>query len=407
MKVTNVNISLKGEPYSGPLFLSAIADMDPDDAKVPYGGQQIKPAENGRAELEWPDCAPAGGANASVYVKGASWSGRQLIPASGACEGISVELEPSEPPFYSREVRCKSRSHFQGLWVHSNAFGAEYQRRYGGYGTIPYYATDYIDFAAAGDGAQIRQQLKDAGDSHVMLYLRNGGHGYNEPGQPYGDDQLIPAFQSWDRFDEWLVMVDDVIRDGFVPEYTLYGEGDDGRQWLWDYLPSLLDRMGDGRIKRGLFTVAFDSVWPGSWSVDDMKKGIPRLRAMLGNDAGLAFWFGKPGNVQYMWVESPDDYKQPWMDGLDVVFTTDGREEAECVSLANKARYLVQNPNFTECQPDKPPLFCLVPNSRGERFAAVKEWLTYECTRDPWQVYKPQVDAARARMIAMNWPAWG
>lgn len=347
------------------------------------------------------------------------WAGRLLISCPGyksyesaiaiipnTSEDVTLELEAVAVPFPTRQQACTIRTHFQGLWVTSKAFSSKYQSAFGGNGQIPYYGADYVDFAAAGDGDEILDQLKAAGDTHVMLYVRTGGKGYNQNGQPYGDDQIIPAFQSWDNFDEFLKITDRVIEREMLPLFVVYAEGD-GLQEVKNNWSELITRLGD-RIRRGPILLAWDSLWPGSWSVSDMKEMIPWLRERLGPLGYLAMMFaGGSKESAYLWVEDSNDYTKPWMDGLDIVCQTDGTPEVEGVSLANKAGYMLRHPNYRDFRPDQGTHFIFHDCSRGERYYLVLEWNTYGTVRDPNQTLKPEIDAARERMQIMGYVGWG
>lgn len=75
--------------------------------------------------------------------------------------------------------------------------------------------------------------------------------------------------------------------------------------------------------------------------------------------------------------------------------------------MANKARYMVPSPNFSQCQPDQGGHFLLFDNSQGPRCWLNIEYLTRQCTFDPSQSYKQAVLDARARMKTMNCLGWG
>ncbi len=383
-------------------------DRDPDDAKVLYGFNMSPSYGPGRARAEFPSCVTPGAPTASgnIYVLPPAGFKVKSAPSRayvGQPEWGNVELEPSVPPFPSRLDAISVKVPFQGVYVNSHAFGATYQATYGGNGQIPYYAAALQDFWAAGDGIQVLDQLKDW--PFVMLYCRPGGPGYNEDGQPYGDDQIIPAFDCWGNMDVYKQIADTIIERGQKPCYILWGEGQEGYQWIKDNLVSWVEQMREGydRLRFGPVIVGFDGVWPGSWSVVQMKEMIPRMRSVLGPDAYLGFFFA----ADYLWVENDQDYTKDWMDGLDIVFTSNGPDSAECPSLANKAGYMVPDPNFSTCQPDQGTHFVLHDNSRGPRVWLEGEWATYQTVRDPDQTWKVPVEAARAQMKILGCKGWG
>lgn len=403
------------------MLASARPDSQPDQL-CPVA-VQADPVNPGRAALSW-DNAPSftGAYTITLYVQGyAPIEFRCDLPDPGSHETHGVPPHPGiDPsplpklqggafPFPSRADAIAIRTHFQGLWVESKAYSAQYAADYGGTGPIPYFGAALTDFAAAGDLDQICDQLLAAGDRHAMCYLRPGGPGYNEPGQPYGNDQLIPAADMWGANGElmtavYLPIVDRVIAKGLLPIFVLWGEGQEGLQWIRDHFAFIVQTLGD-RIKRGPVLVAFDGVWPAAWSVDDMQTMIPWMRSVLGPDGFLGFFFA----ADYLWVEDQQDYTKPWMDGLDIVFTSNGTDSATCPSLANKAGYMLPIPNFAaaNCFPDQGWHFLFEDCSRGPRVWLEGEYATYQTVRDPWQTWKPFCDQARARCINLGCTAWG
>lgn len=334
----------------------------------------------------------------------------QGLPSEGAWELRAFNLQPARPAPPVRALACSQRHHFQGGYVNSNRYGAAYQAAYGGPGQIPYFGAAFADFFIVGDGDQVLDQLQGMGDTHVMHYIGHGGPGYNEPGQPYGADQLIQPANCWLDPDVMIAATDSIINRGLLPAFALDGEG--SPEWIEQNFEAFVSRMRAGydRLAYGPVNVCFDGVWPASWSVADMQRMIPWMRAVLGPTGYLCFWFGNgPARNPYLWVIGELDYQQEWCDGLDMVLTTSGVNEADGVSLANKASYMVANPDYSQFQPSAPsPLGCiLVPNSRGERYWGDIEWNTYGTVRDPNQVLKPSIDEARARMQAMKIPCWG
>lgn len=317
--------------------------------------------------------------------------------------GVIIEMEPVSVPFPSRAEAIAVKVPFQGFYVNSHAFGAKYQAVYGGNGQVPFYGAALQDFWAAGDGLQVLDQLSDW--SHVMLYCRPGGPGYNEDGQPYGNDQIIPAFDCWGNMGVYKGIADAIIERGQKPAYIVWGEGQEGYQWIKNNFVSWVQQMCEGydRLRFGPVIIGFDGVWPASWSVDQMKEMIQWMRSVLGPDAFLGFFFA----ADYLWVEDENDYSKDWMDGLDIVFTSNGPDSAECPSLANKACYMVPSPTFSTCVPDHKGPFIFHDSSRGPRVWLEGEYATYQTVRDPNQTWKAFCETARLQSAALGCKGWG
>ncbi len=312
----------------------------------------------------------------------------------------------SHPPIPSRDHVCSIRVPFQGFYIDSPTYGARYQQIYGGPGQVPFFGGAFDAFVAVGEARSIVQQHKAAGFPHCMVNWGHGGAGYNEPGQPYGVDQLIPPGDQTPQ--QFRAAIDVVIDAGLIPVYILDGEGSPAAiHGSLEYQVAEM-RVGYDRIPYGIFLVSYDGVWPAAWTVDQMKAMIPWIRSVIGDTGYLGFMFGNgPAGTPYLWVQDEGDYNQPWMDGLDVVVTTSGPPEAQGVSLANKAQYMVRNPDFSAFQPSFHGPFVFHDCSRGPRFWGDIEWDTYGTVRDPNQMLKAPIAAARQRMIAMNIPIWG
>lgn len=319
------------------------------------------------------------------------------------------------PPPPSRDRAIQIREHFQGDWFQSRTYTAAYQAAYPNAidGAIPYFGASLCDYWIVGDGPQILNQLLKADDiTHVQAFLTMGPPGYNEKGQAYGQDQIVKPSNAWGSdWPSYLAMVDEIIRRGKCPHYVIYAEGDAGYQWTRDNLAEYVQRMqvGYNRLQYGPVSFAFDSVWPDTYSVARMKEAIPFWSSVIRPAGGyLGCWFsGDDRESMYLWVEDETDYTKPWMDGLDVVIGTDGPGEADCISMANKARYMVPNPNFDQCKPDQGGSFLLFDNSQGPRCWLNIEYLTRQCTFDPAQTYKQAVLDARQRMKNLNCLGWG
>src|SRR5262249_25052354 len=148
--------------------------------------------------------------------------------------------------------------------------------------------------------------------------------------------------------------------------------------------------------------IAFDNVWPDGrgWTVDVMKEMIPWLRGILGDTGYLGFFFAR----DYLWVEDQSDYTKAWMDGLDLVFTSNGPDSAECPSIPNKRKYMLRDPQFAAagCFPDQGGHFLFDDCSRGSRVWLEGEYATRQTVFDPNQAWKPFVDARRACCIALG-----
>lgn len=401
MRALNCNIT----PGFTPAMASVLAWSPPGGINIPVA-LRFDPANPARCQIVFADDETAtGGSTLTVWAAGAqAFSAPATIPPLvGNYEGPSIELKAGIPPFPQRLDAISVKVPFQGFYVNSNAFGAKYQAVYGGNGQVPFYAAALQDFWAAGDGLQVLDQLKDW--SHVMLYCRPGGPGYNEDGQPYGNDQIIPAFDCWGNMGVYKQIADTIISRNQKPAYIVWGEGQDGYQWIKDNFVSWCAQMREGydRLRFGPVIVGFDGVWPASWSVDQMKEMIPWMRSVLGNDAYLGFFFAG----DYLWVEDRNDYTKDWMDGLDIVFTSNGPDSAECPSLANKARYMIPSPDFSTCQPDQGGSFIFHECSRGPRVWLEGEWATFQTVRDPNQTWKVPVEQARARMQTLGCLGWG
>lgn len=317
-------------------------------------------------------------------------------------------LIPSIPVVPSRIEVINTITPFQGFFVDSKVFSPGYRLYYKSpTGQVPLFL--FQDFYAVGDGQQVLDQIKSAGFRHVMIMHTRGGDGYNQANQPYGKDQLIPPANQSDE--QWREMIDFIIYNGMLPYYCIMGEGQEGYHLIKDTYKTQIDtlRVGYDRTQYGPCIVVFDGVWPDNWSVDQMKFMIPYMRDIMGNQGYLGFMFGNgPAGRPYMWVEDEGDYHKDWMDGLDIVQTTDGVQEATCPSSANKAGYMIRNPNyFGICRPQWDMPFIFHDNSRGERAYCVIEWATYQTVRDPMQVWKPIVEANRQEMLQLGYKGNG
>jgi hypothetical protein len=311
-----------------------------------------------------------------------------------------------KPP--TRERACSIRVPFQGFYINSPTYGARYQQIYGGPGQVPFFGGAWDAFAAVGEAQSIVDQHKAAGFTHVFVNWGHGGAGYDEPGQPYGANQLIPPGNQTPE--QFLASVDVVIDSGLVPVFIVNGEGNnlDILATFEGFVATL--RTGYDRTAYGPFLVSYDGVWGPSdaWTVDMMTTTIPWMRTIIGPDGYLGFMFANgPAGNPYLYVIDEGDYSKPEFDGLDIVFTTTGPPEAEGVSLADKAQYMVRDPNFSEFQPSFHGPFIFHDCSRGPRFYLVGETRTYQTVRDPNQQQKSIVAVERARMVTMNYPGWG
>ncbi len=205
--------------------------------------------------------------------------------------------------------------------------------------------------------------------------------------------------------DDYRACADSVIKNGFKAIYIVNGE--DGAQEVLDTFQAQHDalQVGYDRTQYGPFLVSFDGVWPAQWTVNQMMTVIPWMHGIIGPQGYLGFMYANgPAGNPYLWVLNSGDYVQPWADGLDIVVTTSGPSEAECVSMANKAQYMADGLNFAAagCQPSFGGHFSLVPNSRGARAWGNIEWNTYGTVRDPNQLLHAAIAAARAMMRRMN-----
>ncbi len=273
---------------------------------------------------------------------------------------------------------------------------------------VPYFGAAFADFAIVDGTAGLLDQIQAWGDTHVMHFCGDNDTGYNENGQPYGVDQIVKPCNSWANMPFYIECADAIIARGLKPMYTLDGEG--GPDWLKANFASWVEAMRTGydRLRFGPVTVAFDGVWPAAWTPQQMMDMIPWMRDVLGPDAYLGFWYGNgPSGNPYLWVNDENDYTQPWCDGLDIVLTTSGPDEALGVSMANKAQYMVRDPNFSEFQPTFHGPFVFHDNSRGPRYWGNVEFLTYQTVRDPNQVYKAPSETQRQQMRTMNVPCAG
>ncbi len=332
-------------------------------------------------------------------------NGREYTPPQ---DGEPLELKAGIPPFPSRAEACSIQIHFQGSYVDSKTYGAVYQAQYGGPGQIPYFGAAFADFAIVDGTTGLLDQIQAWGDTHVMHFCGDNDTGYNENGQPYGVDQIVKPCNSWANMPFYIECADAIIARGLKPMYTLDGEG--GPDWLKANFAAWVQAMRTGydRLRYGPVTVAFDGVWPAAWTPQQMMDMIPWMRDVLGPDAYLGFWYGNgPSGNPYLWVNDESDYAQPWCDGLDIVLTTSGPDEALGVSMANKAQYMVKEPNFSEFQPTFHGPFVFHDNSRGPRYWGNVEFLTYQTVRDPNQVYKAPSETQRQQMRTMNVPCAG
>jgi len=357
--------------------------------------------------------------NTEVKADGYTFNGpRRVDVPQGPYWVPPFLLTPTTPPYPPPPTRAEAiglNLHFQGLWVDSAKYSDAYKAIYGGgqYSQIPYFGSAFQDFYVQGEGQAILDQLKAAGDRHCMVFRTYGGDGYDHPNQAYGAHQLIPPANIQDDA-KWREIIDSIITNNMIPLINVNGEGQAGFNDTMATFQAQCDCLradGVDRMPYVVFLVSWDGAWPGmgdGWSVANMKQGIPFMRSCIGPTGYLGFMFGSPGNgvPPYLYVEDQQDYTKAWMDGLDIVFTTGGPEEAEGVSLANKAGYMVRNPNFSEFQPNQQTYFILQDCSRGPRQWLEGEYLTYQCNYDPAQVYKAAVEAARGRMQRMNIGAW-
>ncbi len=336
---------------------------------------------------------------------------RQPMPPDNVqMEALPMEWKPGIPPFPSRAEACSIQIHFQGSYVDSKAYSAVYQAQYGGPGQVPYFGAAFADFAIMDGIQQLIDQIVRWGDTHVMHYCGIRPEGYNEAGQPYGADQIVKPVVSWSNMPFYIECADGIIARGLKPMYCLDGEG--GPHWLKANFELWVAQMRAGydRLRYGPINIVFDGVWPDGdgWTVEAMMEMIPWMRSVIGPDAYLFFWYGNgPSGTPYLYVQSENDYNEPWCDGLDGVLTTSGPEEAEGVSMANKAQYMVRNSNFSEFQPSFHGPFIMHDCSRGPRFWGDIEFWTYQTVRDPNQVYKAPSETRRQQMRTMNVPCAG
>lgn len=346
--------------------------------------------------------------NVNITAQGYKDSNFRIEVPQGEWYAPPFMMEPSIPAIPSRSEAINVLTPFQGFFVHSKVFSPGYELYYGSTtGGIPFFL--FQDFYAVGDGQQVLDQIKAAGFRHVMIMHTRGGDGYNQANQPYGKDQLIPPANQTDY--QWREMIDFILKNNMLPMYCIMGEGQEGFHNIKDTFQFQVDNLRNGydRTQYGPCYVVFDGVWPDNWSVAQMKFMIPFMRNVLGDSGYLGFMFGNgPAGRPYLWVEDENDYKKDWMDGLDIVGTTNGITEATCPSSANKAAYMIRNPNyFGLCRPEWNIPFIFHDNSRGERAYQVIEWATYQTVRDPMQAWKPIVEANRMQMQQLGYKGWG
>lgn len=323
---------------------------------------------------------------------------------------LAAHGRPAPP---ARLAAISIKEHFQGDWFQSRTYSAAYQAAYPNAinGAIPFYGAALPDYWMVGDGHQILDQLCQAEDiTHVQVFLTRGGSGYNEAGQPYGADQIIKPSDCWSNFALYTEVIDAILAKGKLPHYVIYAEGDDGFAWVDANLDEYLRRMTTGfnRLPYGPVTFAFDGVWPGSYSVDRMQYAIPTWGSKIRAAGGYTgFWFSGPPGEDYLWIVDEGDYKKDWMDALDLVLSTNQPSEAACTSMANKARYMVPSPNFSQCQADQGGDFLLFDNSQGPRVWLNIEYLTRQTVFDPTQTYRQPVLDARQVAKNLNCQGWG
>lgn len=320
-----------------------------------------------------------------------------------------IPMTPAIPAAPSRDEACLIRFPFQGLWIDSPTYSDHYRAFYGSpSGQVPFYGGSTPSFWVKGELPIIVEGITAMGGTHLFAPWMHGGTGYNAPNQPYGADQLIPPTDldaSGHR-----AFIDDIIRLGLRPVFIQNGEGQWGYQNIRDTFEDFVQQMRDGydRLAYGPVLVSYDGVWPADWSVEQVKTMIAWMRAVLGPTGYLGMMFGQgPAGNAYLWVEHASDWTNPEYDGLDIVYGTGTNDEVQGPSLANKAQYMVRDPNFSEFQPEFPRQFIFQDNSRGRRYWSQGESDIYAAVRDPLQLTKPRIDAARQRQITMNIGSWG
>lgn len=177
------------------------------------------------------------------------------------------------PPVPTRAQVCGVQLTFQGLTMATRQ-----------YGTQPWFELAYQTLTDPRDRAAVRQQKRDAGDTHLIVeYFTTTGSIYDEPGQPW-QAAISPSGEAhpvWFRS-----LVEEIIADGLIPIVAF--DGDDGDRAMGSpnalrQLPILVSLLAAGDVNLNpyvLYARLWDGVFYGS-SPENIANFGRQFRAVL------------------------------------------------------------------------------------------------------------------------------
>jgi len=276
------------------------------------------------------------------------------------------------PQIPSRARVCGVKETFQGLTVDTEQ-----------YGHIPWFEAAYVSLNDK-DRAQARQVKRGAEDTHLELAL---AWNYQEPGYSYP----VPGRDLTGDLPTYRALVEEVIRDGFIPVLRLAGDGTapdpqgwtKGHDWLMANLEAILTALREpvDLLPYCLITPGYDGVFYG-WSPDQVRAFLSKLRSLApACHIGLEFSAGicHLGN-------GTADYTDPnGLQQLDVVMGEyDGPPNTDKLWQVS-ARWLGPAYRRPPDQPTgddvSPPYYLGAGTPRGPFYAIGLEWREYDWVR--------------------------
>lgn len=178
---------------------------------------------------------------------------------------VPVPAPVPEPiPFpepQARQTILDAQESFQGAVLHTKQFG-----------DLNWFPPAWTSLNEE-DRAASYEQIRSWGDTDITVAV--SWH-YGEPGQPYGDGQLVPDSDLTSDLPRVRALVKEVIQHGFVP--VVFLEGDNGYNYYMWIMPLVVQVLGpqseEDRVDLTPYVklrMCYDSCVPG-WAGDQDSK---------------------------------------------------------------------------------------------------------------------------------------
>lgn len=148
---------------------------------------------------------------------------------------LQSTAKPPLPPIPTRDQVCGIKITFQGLTVNTLA-----------YGMLPWFEAALTSLSSI-DRMAVYDAKRAAGDTHCIVALT---WQYKEEKQPYYD---IPGCDMTENLPRFKMIIEEVVRAGFIPMLFLGGDGQEfnpvgwtyGHDWLYSNLPAIVTAVGE------------------------------------------------------------------------------------------------------------------------------------------------------------------